>query len=147
MQPFSSQNSVCGDYPGSAGQLHRPGAFSILGLPVRVGDYSLIYKTMAKKFPLSPLGDRVVVRPSESGGEKQLASGIILPETVNKEKMLSGTVVAVGPGRRTDDGSRLPVEVAVGTTVFFKKPWDEPVKIDGVEYFVLSESDIILIEN
>lgn len=102
---------------------------------------------MAKKFPLSPLGDRIVVRPEEKSGEKKLASGILLPETVDKEKLLKGEVTAVGPGRRTDDGSRLPVEVEVGATVLFKKPWDEPIKIDGVEYYVLPESDIILVQN
>jgi len=100
-----------------------------------------------KKFSLSPLGDRVVVRPSGKEGEKKLASGIIIPETVNKEKLFSGEVIAIGSGRRGDDGKRIPVEVKPGDTVYFKKPWDEPVKVDAIEYFVLSESDIILIEN
>lgn len=100
-----------------------------------------------KKFSLSPLGDRVVVKPFEKEGEKKLASGIIIPETVDKEKLLSGEVIAVGQGRRTDDGKRLPVEVKVGSTVFFKKPWDEPIKVEGVEYYVLSETDIIGIMN
>ena len=102
---------------------------------------------MAKKLSLKPLGDRIVVQPSEKDGEKKLASGIIIPETVSKDKLLSGEVVAVGPGRRTDDGKRLPVEVKVGETVFFKKPWDEPVRVNEVEYYVLSESDIIFIKN
>ncbi len=102
---------------------------------------------MAKKIGVTPLGDRIVVAPAEKGGEKKLASGIILPESADKEKLLKGEVVAVGPGRRSDKGERIPVEVAVGDTVFFKKPWDEPIKLEGVEYFVLSESDIILIEN
>ncbi len=101
---------------------------------------------MAKKLQLVPLGDRVLVRPLETEGEKKLASGIIIPETVDKEKLLKGDIVAVGPGRRSDDGKRIPIEVKQGDTVFFKKPWDEPVKLDGVEYYVLSESDIILIE-
>lgn len=102
---------------------------------------------MAKKLSLKPLGDRVLVRPFEKAGEKKLASGIIIPETVDKEKLLKGEVVAVGPGKRNDAGERLPVEVKVGDTVCFKKPWDEPVKLDGVEHYVLSESDIILIED
>ncbi len=87
-----------------------------------------------------------MVRPFEKGGEKKLASGIIIPETVDKEKLLSGEVIAVGPGRRNDEGKHLPIEVKPGSTVFFKKPWDEPIKVDGVECYVLSESDIILIE-
>jgi chaperonin GroES len=101
---------------------------------------------MTKKFTLVPLGDRVVVQPSEKEGEKKLASGIIIPETVNKEKLFKGEVVTVGAGRRNDKGERIPIEVRQGDIVFFKKPWDEPIKVDGVEYYVLSESDIILIE-
>lgn len=101
---------------------------------------------MTKKLSLKPLHDRVVVRPREKGGERELASGIILPESADKEKLLTGAVVAVGPGRLTDAGTRLPMEVSVGDTVLFKKPWDEPVKIDGVEYYVMSESDISLIQ-
>ena len=102
---------------------------------------------MSKKLSLKPLGDRVVVQPSEREGEKKLASGIIIPETVDKEKLLKGEVVAVGPGRRNDEGKHIPIEVKPGDTIFFKKPWDEPIKVEGVQYYVLSESDIILIEN
>jgi chaperonin GroES len=102
---------------------------------------------MAKKLSFMPLGDRVLVKPSEKGGEKKLASGIIIPETVDKEKLLTGEVVAVGKGKVGSDGTRLPMEVAVGDTVLFKKPWDEPLKIDGEEHYVLSESDISLVKN
>lgn len=102
---------------------------------------------MAKKLLFTPLGDRVVVQPTERGGEKKLASGIIIPETVDKEKLLKGEVVAVGPGSRNTAGERIPVDVHAGDRVYFKKPWDEPIKVDGVEYYVLPESDIILIEN
>lgn len=87
-----------------------------------------------------------MVKPAEKEGEKKLSSGIIIPETVDKEKLLSGTVVAVGPGKYTDAGGRLPMEVKVGDTVLFKKPWDEPFKVDAVEYYVLPESDISLIQ-
>jgi chaperonin GroES len=92
------------------------------------------------------MSDHVVIRPFEKEGEKKLASGIIIPEVANKEKLLKGEVIAVGPGRRNDAGERMPIEVKPGDTVFFKKPWDEPIKIDEVEYYVLPESDIILIE-
>ncbi|MFZ2500736.1 MAG: co-chaperone GroES [Minisyncoccia bacterium] len=101
---------------------------------------------MAKKLSFVPLGDRVVVKPLEKKGEKKLASGIIIPETVDKEKLLKGEVAAVGPGARNNAGERMPVAVTPGDIVFFKKPWDEPIKVDDVEYYVLSESDIILIE-
>jgi chaperonin GroES len=102
---------------------------------------------MTKKLSLKPLGDRVVVRPLNASGEKKLASGIIIPETVNKEKLYEGEVVTVGTGRRDEKGNRIPLEVKVGDKVFFKKPWDEPIKLDGEEFYVLSESDILLIEN
>ena len=102
---------------------------------------------MAKKLSLKPLGDRVVVQPSEKEGEKKLARGIIIPETVDKEKLLKGEIVAVGPGRRNDDGKHIPIEVKPGDTVFFKKPWDEPIKLDSIEYYVLSESDVIGVLN
>jgi len=88
-----------------------------------------------------------MVLPAEKEGEKKLASGIIIPETVDKEKLLKGEVIAVGPGRRGDDGKRIPIDVKVGDTVFFKKPWDVQIKINDAEYYVLPESDIILIEN
>lgn len=102
---------------------------------------------MAKKLSLSPLGDRVLIRPLDAQGEKKLASGIIIPETVNKEKLLKGEVIAVGAGKRSDSGERIPLEVSVGAIVYFKKPWDEPIKIEGVEHVVLTESELILIEN
>ena len=102
---------------------------------------------MAKKFPFVPLSDRVLVAPSTKGGEKKLASGIILPESADKDKLLTGSVVAVGPGKMNDAGKRLALEVKVGDTVVFKKPWDEPLKLNGEEYYVLSESDISLIKN
>lgn len=98
---------------------------------------------MAKKLSLKPLGDRVIVLPSEKEGEKKLASGIIIPETVSKDKLMQGEVVAVGPGKRNDDGKHLPVEVKAGDVVFFKKPWDEPIKVNDVEYYILSESEIM----
>ena len=102
---------------------------------------------MAKKFPLTPLGDRVVVRPDEKAGEKKLASGIIIPETVGKEKPMQGEVVAVGPGERREDGKYTPVAVKVGDRVLFKKQWDEPIKLKDIEYYVLSESEIFGIVN
>ena len=98
---------------------------------------------MAKKLSLVPLSDRILVLPEESGGEQKLASGIIIPETVGKEKLMKGEVIAVGPGKRNDDGKYIPVAVKAGEMVFFKKPWDEPIKMNDVEYYVLSESEIL----
>jgi chaperonin GroES len=101
---------------------------------------------MAKKLLLKPLGDRVVVRPKEKEGEKRLASGIIIPETVDKEKPAQGTVVAVGPGKY-EDGKLIPMQVKVDDAVLFSKYGYDEVKIDGVEYYILSESNILGIVN
>jgi chaperonin GroES len=92
--------------------------------------------------PISPLGDRVVVKPADKAEEKTLASGIIIPETVDKERPSKGTVVAVGPGKY-DDGDLIPMSVKVGDTVLFSKYGFDEVKIDGTEYYILSESSIL----
>jgi chaperonin GroES len=97
---------------------------------------------MAKKFQITPLGDRLVVKPSEKEGEKRLASGIIIPETVDKERPAKGEVVAVGLGK-FEEGKRLPMQVKVGDTVLFSKYGYDEVKIDGQEYYILSESGIL----
>lgn len=97
---------------------------------------------MAKKLSLSPLGDRVVVIPSEREGEKKLPSGIIIPDTVDKEKPAKGEVIAVGPGKY-DDGERVPMQVKVGDTVLFSKYGYDEVKIDGETYYILSEANIL----
>ena len=101
---------------------------------------------MAKKLSLSPLGDRVVVRPSGKEGEKKLASGIIIPETVDKARPAQGVVVAVGPGKH-EDGKRVPMQVKVGDTVIFSKYGYDEVKIEGQEYYILAESNILGIVN
>ena len=97
---------------------------------------------MAKKFQITPLGDRLVVKPSEKEGEKKLASGIIIPETVDKERPAKGEVVAVGLGK-LEEGKRIPLQVKVGDTVLFSKYGYDEVKIDGQEYYILSESGIL----
>ncbi len=97
---------------------------------------------MAKKLSLTPLGDRIVVKPSEKEGEKRLPSGIIIPETVDKEKPAQGEVVAVGPGKY-EDGKHIPMQVKVGNTVLFSKYGYDEVKIEGQEYYILSESSVL----
>lgn len=101
---------------------------------------------MTKKLSLVPLGDRIVVKPSEKEGEKKLASGIIIPETVNKEKPAKGTVVAVGPGKY-EDGKRIPLQVKVGDIVLFSSYGYDEVKIEGEEYYILNESNVLGIVN
>ncbi len=97
---------------------------------------------MAKKIALVPLSDRIVVKPAEKAGEKTLASGIIIPETVDKEKPMQGEVVAVGPGKY-DDGKHIPMQVKAGDTVLFGKYGYDEVKIDGQEYYILAESNVL----
>jgi chaperonin GroES len=89
---------------------------------------------------LQPLGDRLVVKPLE--GEEKTRGGIILPDTA-KEKPQEGKVLAVGPGRLTDDGKRVAMEVKVGDVVLYVKYGGTEVKIDGEELMVLRESDIL----
>ncbi len=101
---------------------------------------------MTKKLSLIPLGDKIVVLPSEKEGEKKLASGIIIPETVDKEKPAQGTVVATGPGKY-EDGTRIPMQVAVGDLVLFSKYGYDEVKVDGEDYYILAESNVLGIIN
>ncbi|HZD10853.1 MAG TPA: co-chaperone GroES [Candidatus Binatia bacterium] len=91
---------------------------------------------------LKPLGDRLVVEPKER--EETTASGIILPETA-KEKPQEGEVVAIGPGRRDDDGKRVEMDVAVGDTVLYAKYAGTEIKVDGKKLLILKESDVLAI--
>lgn len=89
---------------------------------------------------VAPLGERILVKPKAK--EEVTKSGIVLPDTA-KEKPQEGTVVAAGPGRVLDDGRRVPLEVKVGDTVLFAKYAGTEVKLDGEEYLILKESDIL----
>jgi chaperonin GroES len=94
---------------------------------------------------LKPLADRLVVEPKER--EEHTPSGLVLPETA-KEKPQEGEVLAVGPGRRDDDGKRIKMDVAVGNTVLFAKYAGTEVKIDGKKLLILKESDVLaIVEN
>jgi len=89
---------------------------------------------------LRPLGDRVVVKALAR--EAVTKSGIVLPDTA-KEKPQEGKILAVGPGRVLDNGKRVALEVQVGQRVLFAKYAGTEVKIDGEEYLILRESDIM----
>jgi chaperonin GroES len=91
---------------------------------------------------LKPLGDRLVVQPKER--EETTPSGLVLPETA-KEKPQMGEVVAVGPGRRDDDGKRVEMDVTVGDNVLFAKYAGTEFKIDDSKLLILKESDILAI--
>ncbi|MGL4650677.1 MAG: co-chaperone GroES [Caldilineaceae bacterium] len=91
---------------------------------------------------LKPLGDRLVVQPSEQ--EEVTASGIFLPETA-KEKPQQGEVVAAGPGARNDKGERAPMEVSVGDRVLYARYSGTTVKLNGKEFLILKETDVLAI--
>ena len=96
----------------------------------------------ATKMLLKPLADRVVVKKLEA--EERTAGGIVLPDTA-KEKPQQGEVLAIGPGKLDEKGARQPMEVKVGDKVLFQKYSGTEVKIDGIEYLVLFEKDIMAI--
>lgn len=96
----------------------------------------------ATKLQIKPLADRVVVKKLES--EEKTSGGIVLPDTA-KEKPQQGEILAVGPGKFDDKGHRQPMEVKVGDKVLFAKYSGTEVKIEGVEYLILAERDILAI--
>jgi len=87
-----------------------------------------------------PLHDRVVVRRVEE--DTKTKGGIIIPDTA-QEKPMQGEVIAVGPGGRDENGKLIPIDVKVGETILFGKWSGNEVKIDGVEYLIMKESDIM----
>jgi len=89
---------------------------------------------------LKPLADRVVVKPIE--GERMSKGGIVLPDTA-KEKPQEGKVIAVGEGRLSEDGKRLPMDVKVGDIVIYAKYGGTEIKIEDEEFMILRESDIL----
>jgi len=91
---------------------------------------------------LKPLGDRLIVEPIEQ--EEMTASGIVIPETA-KEKPMQGKVIAIGPGARQEDGSRLAMDVSTGDTVLYAKYAGSEVKIENKKYLILKESDVLAI--
>lgn len=94
------------------------------------------------KLQLKPLADRVVVKKLDA--EEKTAGGIVLPDSA-KEKPQQGEILAVGPGRTDDKGARVAMEVKVGDKVLFAKYTGTEVKIEGVEYLILAERDILAV--
>ncbi|MGD8307010.1 MAG: co-chaperone GroES [Ignavibacteria bacterium] len=94
------------------------------------------------KLKIKPLSDRIVVQPAEA--EETTKGGIILPDTA-KEKPVEGTVVAVGPGKKSDDGKLVEMEVKVGDKVLYGKYSGTEITIEGEEYLIMRESDIFAI--
>ena len=91
---------------------------------------------------LKPLADRLVVEPTEQ--EEMTVSGIYVPETA-KEKPQEGKVIAAGPGRKDDDGKRIPMDVAEGDRVLFARYAGTEIKLEDKKYLILKESDVLAI--
>ncbi len=96
----------------------------------------------ATKTKLKPLEDRVLVRPDE--GEETTISGIVIPDTA-KEKPQQGTILAVGPGKRSETGDLIPVDIKEGDVVMYSKYGGTEVKVDGEELLILSSRDVLAI--
>ncbi|QQG45778.1 MAG: co-chaperone GroES [Candidatus Sungiibacteriota bacterium] len=94
---------------------------------------------------INPLGDRVVIEilKEDKGGKTK--SGIYLPETVDKERPEQGEIIAVGPGKFSDEGKRIPMSVKKGNVVLFTKYGPNEIKVAGKEYLIAREEDILAI--
>jgi len=100
-------------------------------------------RVMRRSMNLKPLHDHVIVKAITA--DEITKSGIVLPDTVDKEKPEKGEVVAVGQGKLMDNGQRAPMSVKVGDKVMFKKYSPDEIKVEGKEYLVISEGDVIAI--
>ena len=102
--------------------------------------------TKVRAGTIIPLGDRVLLKPlSPDDLHRVSSSGIIIPETVDKEKPEQGKVVAVGEGKYDDNGQLIPMRVKTGDRVVFSKYGPDEITIEGEEYYILSENSILAI--
>lgn len=92
---------------------------------------------------IKPLSDHVLIEPISK--EEKTKSGILLPETVEKERPEEGKVIAVGPGKRLSSGKRIPIEVKKGDKVLFTKYGPSEIKVGDKEYLIAKEEDILAI--
>lgn len=99
-----------------------------------------------KKEKITPLNDRIILKPVGEEEMATTASGIIIPDTVSKEKPEQGTVIAVGEGR-WENGKRIPIGLKVGDRVVFSRYGYEEVKLDGEEFYILKEENILAVIN
>jgi len=94
---------------------------------------------------IKPLGDRVLLEPISKEERGRTKAGIVIPDTVEKERPEQGKVIAVGPGRVTDDGKIISLKLKKGQKVLFSKYGPDEIKVDGKEYYIVKESDILAI--
>ena len=107
----------------------------------------IVKKTFTShKEKIVPLGDRVILKPLSLEEMNTTASGIIIPDTVSKEKPEQGIVIAVGEGR-WEAGKRVSMSIKVGDKVVFSRYGYEEVKVDGEEYYILKEENILAVIN
>ena len=101
---------------------------------------------MNKQINIKPLGDRVLVQPlSDEEREKTTKLGLVIPDTVEKEKSERGRVITVGPGRMTDEGKILPMGVKKGQVVIFSKYGPDEIKVGDKEYYIIKEENILAV--
>ncbi len=93
---------------------------------------------------IKPLSDRVLIKPSKE--TEATVSGIIIPDSAQKERTERGEIIAIGPGRLAENGTRVPMSVKVGDMVMFKKMYSpDEIKVAGVELFIIGEDDVLAI--
>lgn len=92
---------------------------------------------------IKPLSDHILIEPIKE--EEKTKAGIFLPDTVSKEKSEQGNVIATGPGKKTDEGKIIPLSVKPGDRVLFQKYGPSEIKVDGKEYLIAKEEDILAI--
>mgnify|MGYP001127047665 CR=1 FL=1 len=123
-----------------SGDFVRP-AFRCLTLSKNF--FKLRYKNKNKKMTIKPLSDHILIEPVKE--EEKTKTGIFLPDTASKERSEEGKIIAVGPGKKTDDGKIIMMSVKPGDRVLFSKYGPNEIKIEGKEYLIVSESDILAI--
>jgi len=92
---------------------------------------------------IKPLADHILIEPIKE--EEKTKAGILLPETVEKERPEQGRVIAVGPGKKTEEGKIIPISVKPGQKVLFTKYGPNEIKVDNKEYLIAKEEDILAI--
>ena len=94
---------------------------------------------------LRPLHDRIIVRRLDEDSPQRIG-GIIIPDSA-KEKPLRGTVLAAGVGKSNDDGGRVPMDVKAGDTILFGKYSGQEVSVDGIDYLIMKEDDVLAVQD
>ncbi|TSC77546.1 MAG: Co-chaperonin GroES [Parcubacteria group bacterium Gr01-1014_29] len=98
------------------------------------------------RISITPLADRVLIEPMDTKyKEGRTASGIVIPDTAEKERPEQGKIIAVGPGKRGEDGKVIPMGVKKGQVVLFTKYGPNEIKVDGKEYLIAREEDILAV--